>query len=51
MSKNPNKECNPRLGKEDTVGIVLGISIAVISLAWVGFSSTAYKSVGDERYV
>lgn len=49
VSKNPIQECNPQLGKEDVGGIILGIALALISLAWTGFSYTAGKAVGDER--
>lgn len=48
VTKNPNQACNPQLGKEDVGGIIIGISLALISLAWTGFSYTAGKAVGDE---
>ena len=41
MTKNPDTNCNPLLGKNDTIGIVIGIGITVLSMAWVGYSLTA----------
>jgi len=41
VSKNPNGECNPKLGEEDILGIVLGVGFTVVSLAWAGWSFTA----------
>lgn len=41
MTKNPDEDCNPRLGKTDTLGIMIGIGIIVVSLAWLGYSVTA----------
>ena len=51
VSKNPHGECNPQLGDNDALGIFLGLAITVMSLVWVGYSSTSYSAVGDERYV
>ena len=41
LTKNPDSECNPMLGGDDTVGIVIGLGFIVISTAWVGYSLTA----------
>lgn len=48
VSKNPNGQCNPQLGEDDVAGIVLGVGLTLIGMLWTGFSSTAYKTVGDE---
>lgn len=46
ITKNPNGECNPKLGDDDELGKILGIGITIISLAWTGWSFTA-----DEKLV
>jgi hypothetical protein len=51
VSKNPNGVCNPQLGKEDILGVCLGVGLTLIGVLWTGYSSTAYKTVGDDRYV
>lgn len=51
VSKNPNGQCNPQLGENDVAGIALGVGLTLIGMLWTGLSSTAYKTVGDERYV
>lgn len=47
--KNPNADCNPRLGEEDVLGIILGITITFLSLAWTGWSATAHKRLGESH--
>jgi len=41
VSKNPNGVCNPSLGDNDVGGIVVGLALTMISLAWTGWSWTA----------
>ena len=41
VTKNPDAVCNPKYGKNDVLGIVLGIGITIISLGWAGWSFTA----------
>jgi serine incorporator 1/3 len=41
VSKNPNGHCNPQLGNNDVTGIVIGLTLTAISLAWTGWSWTA----------
>mmetsp|Transcript_11206 Transcript_11206/g.33167 ORF Transcript_11206/g.33167 Transcript_11206/m.33167 type:complete len:469 (-) Transcript_11206:382-1788(-) len=41
VSKNPNGQCNPQLGTNDAMGIVIGLLLTAISLAWTAFSWTA----------
>jgi hypothetical protein len=45
VSKNPNETCNPQVGDEDVLGIILGVGITLLSLAWTGYSSTADKRI------
>ena len=44
VSKNPNPTCNPQLGSSDSMGIMIGLTLTAVSLAWIGWSWTA-----DER--
>jgi len=41
VSKNPTATCNPRLGHSDVMGIVIGLTLTAISLAWTGWSWSA----------
>jgi len=41
VSKNPKLQCNPTLGSDDVWGIVVGLMLTMISLAWTGWSWTA----------
>jgi hypothetical protein len=41
VSKNPNGQCNPYLAQNDVWGMVVGLSLTAISLAWTAFSWTA----------
>jgi serine incorporator 1/3 len=41
VSKNPNGQCNPQLGSSDVTGMVIGLTLTAISLAWTGWSWTA----------
>lgn len=49
VSKNPNGQCNPKLGNDDIDGVVLGLGITLISLGWTGFSYTAESTMGGSR--
>jgi len=46
VSKNPNAECNPKLGETSTWSIILGLLLAFISLIWAGWSYTSDKRLG-----
>jgi len=48
VSKNPNGECNPQLGSSDVTGIVIGLTLTAISLAWTGWSWTAEERLNVE---
>jgi serine incorporator 1/3 len=41
VSKNPNGSCNPRLGHNDVSGIVIGLTLTAVSLAWTGWAWSA----------
>lgn len=48
VSKNPNGSCNPRLGHNDVWGIVIGLTLTAISLAWTGWAwSAEYRLTVD----
>ena len=49
VSKNPNQVCNPILGEDDVLGIVFGIGMAVLSLAWTGYSYTAEDTINGAK--
>lgn len=51
VSKNPKVECNPALGNSDTWGIIAGLSLTLISLAWTGYSWTADERLTSQGYV
>lgn len=48
VSKNPDETCNPFVGEEDVLGIILGIGLTLLSLAWTGYSFTAEKRVNGD---
>ena len=48
VSKNPHGICNPQLASEkDTCGIVVGLLLTALSLAWTGWSWTAEERLGS----
>mmetsp|Transcript_20721 Transcript_20721/g.41909 ORF Transcript_20721/g.41909 Transcript_20721/m.41909 type:complete len:285 (-) Transcript_20721:34-888(-) len=49
VSKNPNEVCNPKLGEEDILGIVLGVGFTLLSLAWTGWSFTAESKLNSKN--
>jgi len=48
VSKNPTRECNPRLGENDVWGITIGLLLTVVSLAWTGWSWSAEARLSVE---
>lgn len=48
VSKNPNGTCNPTLGNDDVWGIVIGLMLTLVSLAWAGWSWTAQDRLNVE---
>lgn len=51
VSKNPDGQCNPTLGSNDVIGIVVGLFFTMVSLAWTGWSWTAQDRLNLEGYV
>ena len=51
VGKNPDPICNPFLGEDDVLGVVIGVTITVVSLGYAGWSSTADKTLGGSGYV
>lgn len=49
VSKNPNSECNPRLGEPDALGILLGVLVTIVSLCWTGWSLTAEEKLQTSK--
>jgi hypothetical protein len=48
VSKNPNAECNPVMGNNDVAGMIIGLTLTAVSLAWTGFSWTAEDRLTTE---
>jgi serine incorporator 1/3 len=48
VSRNSDESCNPQLLQNNVLGIILGIGISLLSLAWTGYSSTAVQSKANE---
>eukprot|EP00522_Entomoneis_paludosa_P019075 CAMPEP_0172449528 /NCGR_PEP_ID=MMETSP1065-20121228/8211_1 /TAXON_ID=265537 /ORGANISM="Amphiprora paludosa, Strain CCMP125" /LENGTH=429 /DNA_ID=CAMNT_0013201217 /DNA_START=183 /DNA_END=1472 /DNA_ORIENTATION=+ len=49
VSKNPDGQCNPQLGGNDTWGIAIGLTLTAVSLAWTGFSWTAEERLNVDN--
>jgi hypothetical protein len=47
--KNPDEECNPFIGDDDVLGIVIGVALTVIALGYAGWSATADKTLSGNR--
>lgn len=44
LTKNPNEECNPSIRNDnESLDIVIGVVLTIVTLAWVGWSKTADK--------
>lgn len=41
VARNPNEACNPNVGQDETLTIILGVIVTFVSLAWAGWSYTA----------
>ena len=46
VTRNPDPVCNPQLGDDDALNVVIGIGLTVVSLGYVGWSTTADKTLG-----
>lgn len=49
VARNPEAQCNPFLGEKDALGIVIGVTITLISLAYTGWSYTADSTLGKSE--
>jgi hypothetical protein len=49
VARNPNEACNPNLGQDETLTIILGVIVTFISLAWAGWSYTAEDKFNPDR--
>lgn len=45
VTKNPNETCNPQLGNDDVLSIIIGVGLTVVSIGYVGWSTTADKTL------
>jgi serine incorporator 1/3 len=45
VTKNPRHECNPQLGQDDVLSIIIGVGLTVVSIGYVGWSTTADKTL------
>lgn len=41
VSKNPNGDCNPRVGENEPLSVAFGLIMTILSLGWAGYSYTA----------
>jgi len=51
VSKNPNGDCNPELGKNDVWGITIGLLLTTVSLIWTGWSWSAVPRLSTPNTV
>jgi serine incorporator 1/3 len=49
VARNPDVVCNPQLGKDDALSIVIGVGLTVVSLGYVGWSTTADRTLGGKQ--
>ena len=49
VARNPEAQCNPFLGDQDALGICIGVTITLISLAYTGWSYTADSTLGNSK--
>jgi hypothetical protein len=43
---NPDPECNPQLGDDDALSAIIGVGLTIVCLGYVGWSTTADKTLG-----
>lgn len=51
VTRNPNSECNPQLGGDDNLTVIIGLGLTIVSLGYVGWSTTADSTLGGEKNV
>jgi hypothetical protein len=49
ITRNPDPVCNPQLGDDDALSVIIGIGLTVVSLGYVGWSTTADKTLGSNQ--
>jgi len=49
VTKNDNIECNPFLGEDDVLGIVIGVGLTIVTMAYAGWSATADEKLSAHR--
>ena len=49
VAKNDDEVCNPFLGDDDILGIIIGVSLTLISLGYAGWSATADEKLSGRR--
>lgn len=49
VTKNDNSSCNPFLGEDDILGIVIGVGLAMITLGYAAWSATADEKLSARR--
>ena len=52
VTKNDDATCNPNLGEEDVLSILIGVALTFVTLGYAGWSATADEKLsGGQRYV
>jgi hypothetical protein len=49
IARNPEPQCNPQLGNDDALSVAIGIGLTLISLGYVGWSTTADSTLGGSN--
>ena len=49
IARNPEPECNPQLGDDDVLSVAIGIILTLVSLGYVGWSTTADSTLGGSN--
>lgn len=48
VTRNPDPICNPHLGEDDVLSVVIGVGLTLVSLGYVGWSTTADRALGGK---
>mmetsp|Transcript_149447 Transcript_149447/g.212492 ORF Transcript_149447/g.212492 Transcript_149447/m.212492 type:complete len:459 (-) Transcript_149447:101-1477(-) len=51
VTKNENEDCNPFLGEDDVLGIIIGVGLTLITLGYAGWSATADEKLSGRSDV
>lgn len=51
VTKNDNSACNPSLGDDNVLSIVIGVGLALVTLGYAAWSATADEKLSSRRYV